>query len=743
MKRTAGILASYLVLAASTLSAEITFSTPYISEGNEILFAVTHNKSGEPSYATFFTSQIDQGNVSPEQITSYPETLPALMGGKSLRIRNRYGTSHYNVETGSLLHSSQNNDTAIPTDSVIPAAESISPDGRWICDLQRTGSVTAKIILRNAAGYTETELVAETEMSFTQVPVRWSPDSKFLVYEKNGSLYFTEPESMFKSNQVTEHLRRVGPGTINCVAWASEKNLVYITNDLVYRIPIYELYTRALYSDFVGIGTIVGRLPHPFSSTDAFSINADCTAMVMAGHQRTISYLSLPGSATFVRQMYTGTQVSLVGSTQDCKIFWDKMGNPILWFQYHTVGNTNSNIYRLEVHAGQVQAVVLEVPQNISEPLLSPMGQLLLGRTENELFVYDVDTWTLVASLDCRQVIDYTWGNEATIYIGTRDAVVSWQVNRNSQNALSVLFPVSATRYSWNSSTGNPILETPWGIMEYNHTSGSWSYSQLVEMEEPKIGNSNYRIFLDTSPNKNFTNMPYIRTLKGATVTKAFYPPAAKKQDGRPTVALTFDALDNSDGLAKILQILEKYNIRSTFFVNGEFIRRYPAETGRIVEAGHECGSMFYTAIDLTANQDFLIDTNYIRRGLARNEDEFYDLTERELSVIWHAPHYQVNPQILEAGELAGYTYVDRSLNPKDDVTFQMAATTDITSYQTAATIIEEITSTLKDGMVIPVSVGVSGGTRQDYLYDKLDLLIAAILDAGYDIVSVGQLLHK
>lgn len=743
MKRTAGILASFLVLAASSLAAEITFSTPYISDENEILFAVTHTKSGEPSYSTFFTAPIHQAPIVPQQITSYPQKLAALLGGKSLRIRNRYGTSHYNVETGTLHHSSQNSTTVIPTDSVIPAAESISPDGKWICDLQRTGPVTAKIILRNAAGYTETELVAETEMSFTQVPVLWSPDSKFLVYEKDGNLFFTEPESMFKSNQVPEQLRRIGSGTINCVDWASEKNLVYITNDLVYRIPIYEMYTRALYSDFVGIGTIVGRLPHPFTSTDTFSVNSDCTSMVMAGHQRTISYLSLPGSATFVRQMYTGTQVSLVGSTQDCNFFWDKWGNPILWFQYHTVGSTNSTVYRLEIHAEQVKAVVLDVPANASEPRLSPTGQFILSRTENELFVYDVDTWLLVASLDCRQVIDYTWGNEDTIYIGTRDAVVSWQVNRNSQNALSVLFPVSATSYSWNSSTGNPILETPWGIMEYHRVSGSWDYSPLTEMEEPQIGNDSYRIFLDTSPNENFTNMPYVRSLTGTAVTKTFYPPAARKENGNPKVALTFDALDNSDGLATILQILEKYNIRSTFFVNGEFIRRYPAETGRIVEAGHECGSMFYTAIDLTSNENFLINENYIRRGLARNEDEFYDLTERELSVIWHAPHYQINPQVLEAGELAGYTYVDRSINPKDNVTFQQAATTDITTYQTAVAMIEEITCRLEDGMIIPVSVGVSGGTRQDYLYDKLDLLIAAILDAGYDIVNVGQLLHK
>ena len=45
--------------------------------------------------------------------------------------------------------------------------------------------------------------------------------------------------------------------------------------------------------------------------------------------------------------------------------------------------------------------------------------------------------------------------------------------------------------------------------------------------------------------------------------------------------------------------------------------------------------------------------------------------------------------------------------------------------------------------MVIPVAVGVSGGSRKDFLYDKLDLLLVAILDAGYDIVSVTQLLQE
>ncbi len=743
MKKTAVAVASFLLLASSLLPAEITFSTPYISENDGILFEVTHNKPGEPSYPTFFTAQIEGDFTNPQQITSYPEQLSSLLGGKALRIRNRYGTTHYNVETGALLHGMEQNEEIIPTESVIPAAESVSPDGRWVCSIQRAGAVSGSIILKNASGYTQVELVAETELSFTKVPVLWSPDSKFLIYEKEGNLYFTEPESMFKPNQVEEHLRKVGPGTINCVDWASDKNLVYITNDLVYRIPIYEMYTRALYSDFVGIGSIVGRLPHPFSSTDTFSVNGDCTAMVMAGHQRTISYFSLPGSASFVRQLYTGTQVSLVGSTQSCQFFWDSWGNPVLWFQYHAVGATDSQVYRLEIHSGQVRATVLEVPENAMEPLLSPDGQHILCRTGEQLLVYSISDWKQIAALNCTRVIDYDWGNSSTVFVGTEEAVLEWNIHAANQNGIQVLFPVSATSYSWNATTGHPVLQTPWGIMEYDQDAGKWSYSELEELDAPKTGNSRYRVFLDASPNKDFTNMPYIRTLTGAATTTPFYEPATKKQEKRPQVAIAFDALDNADGLATILHTLEKYNVRSTFFINGEFIRRYPAETGRIVEAGQECGSMFYTALDLTSNEDFLVDVNFIRRGLARNEDEFYDLTEKELSVIWHAPFYATNKEVLEAGSLAGYTYIDRSIDPLDTVTFEQAARKDMTTYKPVNMIIEQVVSQLEDGLVIPVAVGVSGGSRDDFLYDKLDLLLVAILDAGYDIVSVSELLQE
>ncbi|MBO5691077.1 MAG: hypothetical protein J6R96_04360, partial [Spirochaetaceae bacterium] len=98
---------------------------------------------------------------------------------------------------------------------------------------------------------------------------------------------------------------------------------------------------------------------------------------------------------------------------------------------------------------------------------------------------------------------------------------------------------------------------------------------------------------------------------------------------------------------------------------------------------------------------------------------------------------------VLEAGDLAGYLYVDRTIDPLDAITFEQAALTDMNTYKPANAIIEHIVSQLKDGMVIPVAVGVSGGSRDDFLYDKLDLLLVAILDAGYDIVSISELLQE
>ncbi|MBO5137114.1 MAG: polysaccharide deacetylase family protein [Spirochaetaceae bacterium] len=726
-------------VALFSVYSEISFSTPELNPESQIIFSVTHSFPGETTYSTLFTSDLDNLNAPCKQITTFPEQMTLLSNGQILRIRNRYGISLYNLTTNSITHNSASSQEAIPANPVRKGAESVSPDGKWICTLEKTSSATAAILLENATGYTKTTLVPSTEFSYNQIPVKWSPDSSLLVYEKEGNLYFTEPEAMFRSNQIPEHLRKIGSGSIHSVYWASEKKLIYIQNDIVYDIPLYEMYTRAIYSDFVGIGTIIGRLPFSFDATDRFSINPDTTRIVLIRDNRTVTYMTLPGNASFAEQIYTSTQSPNSGETYTFSVYWSSDGNPLVWLQINQTSNSFSQVYSLNDESNTIKKTEFPVPKNAKMPLLSPDGKKLFFTDNNTAYVYSLNTWQEIASVKCGALISCLWANSQTIYLGGRETLCRWNINSHNNGSYQTLFPSSAEKYAWNNETGCPVVLAEGILFEYDLKKEKWNKSLLQQLPNSNTRNGKYRTFLGTSPNSDFTNAPYVRSLSGPAVTQILYTPAAEKKAARPVVSLAFDAIDNADGLATILHILENYNIKATFFINGEFLRRYPEETRWIVSAGHECGSMFYTATDLIEKQGFVVDETFIRRGLARNEDEFFSLTGSELSLIWHAPFYKANQLIQNAGRKAGYTYIPHSIAPKDNITLEEAAKSQ-KYYLTATEVIEEITATLKDGGVIPISVGISSGNRSDYLYDKLDLLIGAILDAGYNIVTVGSM---
>ena len=183
--------------------------------------------------------------------------------------------------------------------------------------------------------------------------------------------------------------------------------------------------------------------------------------------------------------------------------------------------------------------------------------------------------------------------------------------------------------------------------------------------------------------------------------------------------------------------MLEDFGIRGTFFINGEFIRRYPMETCQIVASGSRCASGFFTAADLLS-KDFEIDADFIRRGLARNEDEFLAATGKELDLMWHAPHYRSNQMMIDAGGSTGYMYIDAWNEINDRVSFEDSVSDKKSRYLGADEIISLTAENLHDGMVISVDVGNIRGSRFDYVYEKIHALIKTILLAGYEIVPPG-----
>jgi peptidoglycan/xylan/chitin deacetylase (PgdA/CDA1 family) len=210
-------------------------------------------------------------------------------------------------------------------------------------------------------------------------------------------------------------------------------------------------------------------------------------------------------------------------------------------------------------------------------------------------------------------------------------------------------------------------------------------------------------------------------------------------------VSFVFNAIDSVQGLTSILDTLSDYEITATFFVNGDFIRRHPDAVSEIESSGHEVGSLFYTYFDMT-DARYEITTDFVTEGLARNEDDYFEATGSELSLLWHAPYYFVSPAIIEASREMNYTYVGRDVDALDWVPRREGPGVS-SLYRSNAEIVERILEEKKPGSIIAMRVGTPGessayGGRDDYLFQKLDLLINRLTERGYGIVPVSTLIE-
>ncbi len=125
---------------------------------------------------------------------------------------------------------------------------------------------------------------------------------------------------------------------------------------------------------------------------------------------------------------------------------------------------------------------------------------------------------------------------------------------------------------------------------------------------------------------------------------------------------LTFDAGDDNTNLNYILTVLKKYNITATFFITGNFMKKYPADVKRIVADGHIAGNHTFTHAFDYKNEDSFLNELY------KTENYFKQITGRELTRIWRAPYLRhlSKPWLLKSARKLGYRHIDVSLYSKD-----------------------------------------------------------------------------
>ncbi|MGE5694703.1 MAG: polysaccharide deacetylase family protein, partial [Candidatus Sericytochromatia bacterium] len=185
----------------------------------------------------------------------------------------------------------------------------------------------------------------------------------------------------------------------------------------------------------------------------------------------------------------------------------------------------------------------------------------------------------------------------------------------------------------------------------------------------------------------------------------------------RPLVALTFDAGGPSAPTARILDILAKHQVHSTFFVTGDWANQNPDLVRRIHSEGHEIGNHSMHHRDLRTLSDQAVCTE-----LGQADDVISALTGATTRPYYRPPYGGRDNRIRALAAQIGYRTVYWTIDTLD---WQTTATPD--------SITKTVMAHIDNGVIILMHAGsqVESAT--------LDELMTKIEQMNYQMVTVTQ----
>lgn len=212
---------------------------------------------------------------------------------------------------------------------------------------------------------------------------------------------------------------------------------------------------------------------------------------------------------------------------------------------------------------------------------------------------------------------------------------------------------------------------------------------------------------------ENVLNYPVFSTSDGP---KAIYRGESKNNE----IALTFDISWGDVKAEPILDTLKKQNIKNaTFFLSASWAERHPDIVKRIVEDGHQVGSMGYAYKNYTD-----LEPNEIRKDLSLAQEVFTQLGVKNVTLL-RPPSGSFNKDVLIVAQKHGYTVVHYSID-SDDWT-----------NPGVEIIVENTTSSIKGGDI--VLLHASDSAKQTNR--ALPAILKEIKNKGLKNVTVGDLI--
>lgn len=184
-------------------------------------------------------------------------------------------------------------------------------------------------------------------------------------------------------------------------------------------------------------------------------------------------------------------------------------------------------------------------------------------------------------------------------------------------------------------------------------------------------------------------------------------------------VAISFDAAWGDQFTDGILEILDRYNIKSTFFLVGFWVDKYPDEVRKIKEKGHDVGNHSSTHPHMSQ-----LSSEKIAQELNITGDKIKNITG-EKPFLFRPPFGDYNNTLIETAKQNGYYTIQWDVDSLD------------WKELGAQPVVDRVTRNVKKGSIVLFH------NNAKYVLEYLPLVIERLQKEGYEIVPISQLIIK
>ena len=191
-----------------------------------------------------------------------------------------------------------------------------------------------------------------------------------------------------------------------------------------------------------------------------------------------------------------------------------------------------------------------------------------------------------------------------------------------------------------------------------------------------------------------------------------------QKPETEKVIALSFDAAWGNEDTEDLISILDKYDVKTTFFVVGGWVDKFPHSVKQLSDAGHEIMNHSNTHPHMTQ-----IPTEKMKEEVQNCDKKIQDITGKK-PTLFRAPYGDYNNQVVQAMRETGHFTIQWDV---DSLDWKDLSAKEIT---------DRVVKKVKPGSIVLFHNAAKNTP------EALPSILETLQKEGYKIVPVSELIY-